>query len=314
MVDAIVSTGANIVDQDFFEALGFRHYVAEERLKSGLFDDELRQQNIDRIYDTLIDEDQLRICDETVTQVANQLEPRPYSSREFIGEMGRWLTQNGHERAESIVLEAFRRDVPIFVPAFSDCSAGFGLIAHQAAREEGPSVSIDSVRDFHELSKLKIHSGDTGLLMIGGGVPKNFAQDIVVAADILGHEASDAQICHPGDGGGRAGRGAVRFDAQGSLQLGQSRYGSRANGLQRSDFGRALDRRLCVPQGRLEKPPAQALEPSSLRHQRLIAATIQFHEKRREFRNGIWKRLAFRDKLKGAFSRNAGLSFPNCPR
>ncbi len=190
MVDAIVSTGANIVDQDFFEALGFRHYVAEERLKSGLFDDELRQQNIDRIYDTLINEDELRICDETVTQVANQLEPRPYSSREFIGEMGRWLTQNGRERAESIVLEAFRRDVPIFVPAFSDCSAGFGLIAHQAAREEGPSVSIDSVRDFHELSKLKIHAGDTGLLMIGGGVPKNFAQDIVVAADILGHEAS----------------------------------------------------------------------------------------------------------------------------
>jgi deoxyhypusine synthase len=76
--------------------------------------------------------------------------------------MGRWLTQNGHERAESIVLEAFRREVPIFVPAFSDCSAGFGLIAHQAAREDAPHLTIDSVKDFHELSKLKIHSGDTG--------------------------------------------------------------------------------------------------------------------------------------------------------
>lgn len=190
MVDAIVSTGANIVDQDFFEALGFRHYVGEERLKSGLFDEELRQLNIDRIYDTLIDEDQLRICDDTITEIANQLEPRPYSSREFVAEMGRWLTRNGHEDRESIVLEAYRRDVPIFVPAFSDCSAGFGLIAHQAAREDAPQLSIDSVRDFHELSKLKIHSGDTGLLMIGGGVPKNFAQDVVVAADILGHEAA----------------------------------------------------------------------------------------------------------------------------
>lgn len=190
MVDAIVSTGANIVDQDFFEALGFRHYVANEQLKSGLYDQELRQLSIDRIYDTLIDEDELRVCDDTITQVANQLESRPYSSREFIGEMGRWLTQNGHEEAESIVLEAYKRDVPIFVPAFSDCSAGFGLIAHQAAREEGAYLTIDSVRDFHELSKLKIHCGDTGLLMIGGGVPKNFAQDIVVAADILGHEAA----------------------------------------------------------------------------------------------------------------------------
>ena len=190
MVDAIVSTGANIVDQDFFEALGFQHYVAAERLKSGLFDDELRQLNIDRIYDTLIDEDELRVCDETITQIADQLEPRPYSSREFIAEMGRWLLQNGHEHAESIVLEAYRRDLPIFVPAFSDCSAGFGLVAHQAARDDAPHLSIDSVRDFHELSKLKIHAGDTGLLMIGGGVPKNFAQDVVVAADILGHEAA----------------------------------------------------------------------------------------------------------------------------
>lgn len=190
MVDAIVSTGANIVDQDFFEALEFRHYLGEDRLKSGLFDDELRQLNIDRIYDTLIDEEELRICDDTITKIADQLEPRPYSSREFIGQMGRWLTENSYENSESIVLEAYRRDVPIFVPAFSDCSAGFGLIAHQAAREDVPHLSIDSVRDFHELSQLKIASGETGLFMIGGGVPKNFAQDIVVAADILGHEAS----------------------------------------------------------------------------------------------------------------------------
>ena len=92
MVDAIVSTGANIVDQDFFEALGFRHYIAQERLKAGLDDDRLRELAIDRIYDTLIDEDELRICDETVKQIADSLPPRPYSSREFIDEMGRYLT------------------------------------------------------------------------------------------------------------------------------------------------------------------------------------------------------------------------------
>src|SRR5213595_3809474 len=71
MVDAIVSTGANIVDQDFFEALGFRHYVATEELKSGMFDGMLREHAIDRIYDTLIDEDELRICDETVKRIAD---------------------------------------------------------------------------------------------------------------------------------------------------------------------------------------------------------------------------------------------------
>ncbi|OFW24275.1 MAG: deoxyhypusine synthase [Acidobacteria bacterium RIFCSPLOWO2_02_FULL_59_13] len=189
MVDAIVSTGANIVDQDFFEALGFRHYLADERLKAGLDDDALLQLHIDRIYDTLIDEDELRICDDTVRKIADGLAPRPYSSREFIVEMGAHLERNGCKTKDSIVLEAYRKQVPIFCPAFSDCSAGFGLIAHQSSREDRPKVSIDSVKDFLELTHWKVKSHETGLFMIGGGVPKNFAQDVVVAADVLGAEA-----------------------------------------------------------------------------------------------------------------------------
>ena len=88
----------------------------------------------------------------------------------------------------SFVLSAYRKGVPIFCPAFSDCSAGFGLVIHQT-KNPGHYVSIDSVADFRELTELKIACGETGLLMVGGGVPKNFAQDIVVAADLLGKEA-----------------------------------------------------------------------------------------------------------------------------
>ncbi len=189
MVDAIVSTGANIVDMDFFEALGFRHYIADERLKSGLDDEELRSLQIDRIYDTLIDEEELRICDETIHKIADELEPRPYSSREFISEMGAYLERTGAKVQDSVVLEAYRKHVPIVVPAFSDCSAGFGLVAHQASRGDRPKVSIDSVKDFLELTQWKTKNRETGLFMVGGGVPKNFAQDIVVAADILGEDA-----------------------------------------------------------------------------------------------------------------------------
>ncbi len=190
MVDAIVSTGANIVDQDFFEALGYRHYVAGEELKYGAHDDELRELAIDRIYDTLIDEDELRECDDTIQRIADSLEPGVYSSRQFIEKMGEYLEDKGCT-VDSIVLEARRKGVPIFVPAFSDCSAGFGLVAHQAAKSAvNEMVTIDSVRDFHELTKIKIEAGTTGLFMIGGGVPKNFAQDVVVAADILGADAS----------------------------------------------------------------------------------------------------------------------------
>jgi deoxyhypusine synthase len=193
MVDAIVSTGANIVDQDFFEALGFKHYIATDQYKYGNEDATLRELKIDRIYDTFIDEDELRICDDTIEQITNSLDPRPYSSREFIREMGAWLQRNGKTPAaggvDSIIFAAYEKQVPIFVPAFSDCSAGFGLVAHQHARQGLPVVSIDSAKDFYELTKLKIANPVTGLLMVCGGVPKNFAQDIVVSAEILGSDA-----------------------------------------------------------------------------------------------------------------------------
>ena len=180
MVDIIVSSGDLIVDQDFFEALGFKHYVGDVAAD----DEELRKNHIDRIYDTYIDEDELRVCDETIAKIADSLEPRPYSSREFIKEMGRYLDRNAKNR-ESVVLEAYKKNVPIFVPAFSDCSAGFGFVMHQTKNPQ-KHVSIDSAKDFLELTKLKIAAGNTGLFMIGGGVPKNFAQDTVVAAEVLG--------------------------------------------------------------------------------------------------------------------------------
>ena len=188
MVDAIVSTGANMVDQDFFEALGYKHYVAPDEFKSGTRDGELRELMIDRIYDTFINEEELRVCDETTQRIFDELEPRPCSSRELLREFGAYLERNGGpQTADSIIFEAYKRDVPIFVPAFSDCSAGFGIVAHQHARLASgqPHVSFDSGKDFYELTQLKLKAKDTGLFMIGGGVPKNFAQDIVVAAEIL---------------------------------------------------------------------------------------------------------------------------------
>jgi deoxyhypusine synthase len=182
MVDAIVATGATIVDMDFFEALGFRHYRG-----TPISDDKrLRELYIDRIYDTYIDEEQLQVCDNTVQEIADGLERRPYSSREFIRKMGKYLKTNA-KKEDSLVLAAYERDVPIFCPAFSDSSAGFGLVKHQVQNPDA-HVSIDSVKDFRELTEIKIQSPVSGLFMIGGGVPKNFAQDTVICAEVLGHE------------------------------------------------------------------------------------------------------------------------------
>jgi len=187
MVDAIVSTGANIVDQDFFEGLGFKHYMAPGSPEAPPVDDPtLRDLMIDRIYDTYIDEEQLRACDDTTKKIFDTLEPGAYSSRELIDTMGAYLAKN-HPNNRSIVRTAHDRRVPIFVPAFSDCSAGFGIVLHQVERlRTGKGqVSFDSGKDFRELTQLKLAVKDTGLLMLGGGVPKNFAQDIVVAAELL---------------------------------------------------------------------------------------------------------------------------------
>ncbi|KPK44939.1 MAG: deoxyhypusine synthase [Phycisphaerae bacterium SG8_4] len=183
MVDAIVATGATIVDMDFFEALGFKHYKGSPHVD----DRQLRELYIDRIYDTFIDEEQLQICDTTIKEIADSLTPRAYSSREFIREMGKYLTENA-QKPDSLVQTAFENDVPIFCPAFSDSSAGFGLVKHQDQNRDS-HVCIDSVKDFRELTQIKMKSPVSGLFMIGGGVPKNFAQDTVICAEVLGEPA-----------------------------------------------------------------------------------------------------------------------------
>jgi len=185
MVDGIIATGASIVDMDFFEGLGHKHYQALEIPD----DDTLRSLLIDRIYDTYIDEEELQHVDHTIFEIAETLEPKAYSSRAFIREMGKYLVEHG-KKENSLVKLAYEHDVPIFCPAFTDSSAGFGLVKHQvdSMKAGKPYLTIDSIADFRELTDIKIQAGVTGLLMIGGGVPKNFVQDTVVCAEILGHD------------------------------------------------------------------------------------------------------------------------------
>lgn len=185
MVDAVVSTGALMVDQDFFEALGFKHYLGTPFVD----DNVMRDLHIDRIYDTFIDEDELRICDDTTEKIFNSLEPRAYSSRELLWHFGKYLDENGGPKVDdSVIYAAYKNNVPLFVPAFSDCSAGFGIVVHQHNNPD-KHVSFDSGKDFLELTQIKLHNKETGIFMIGGGVPKNFTQDIVVAAEILTDDA-----------------------------------------------------------------------------------------------------------------------------
>ena len=182
MIDAIVATGASIIDMDFFEALGFKHYQGSQFQN----DSELRENYIDRIYDTYIDENELQMCDKIIGEIADSLEPKSYTSREFIKEIGKYLKSNAKKKG-SLIEMAYDNNVPIFCPAFTDSSAGFGLVLHQE-RNPKKHITIDSIREFRELTEIKIKSKGSGLFMIGGGVPKNFIQDTVICAELLGKE------------------------------------------------------------------------------------------------------------------------------
>jgi deoxyhypusine synthase len=118
--------------------------------------------------------------------------------------MGKYLKKNARKK-DSLVQACYEHHVPVFCPAFSDSSAGFGLVKHQWTHPE-KHVSIDSVKDFLELTKIKMAAKTSGLFMIGGGVPKNFIQDTVICAEVLGKDvpmhkyAIQVTVADPRDG------------------------------------------------------------------------------------------------------------------
>jgi len=181
IVDAVVSIGA-IPYQDFYQAKGYSHYKCSPRID----DLKLREFFIDRIYDTLVDENKFRETDAVIGKIAGELEPRGYSSREFMQILGSHCAKD----ESSILGTAYRFGVPIFVPALNDSSIGIGLTGlYVEGRKKGEDfMSIDPIRDNWELTQIKIHSEKTAVIYIGGGVPKNYIQQTEVIAETLGYD------------------------------------------------------------------------------------------------------------------------------
>src|SRR5512136_2472430 len=173
IVDGIVTIGA-IPYQDFYQARGYSHYKTSPRTD----DLKLRDLFIDRIYDTLVDENKFRETDAVIGRIAGKLEPRGYSSREFMQILGKECQKDEN----SILGNAYRYGVPIFVPALNDSSIGIGLTGLYVERRKANQdfMRIDPIRDNWELTQLKINSDKTGVIYIGGGVPKNYIQQTEV--------------------------------------------------------------------------------------------------------------------------------------
>lgn len=180
LVDVVVSTGA-ILYQDYYAAKGGIHSTGNPEAD----DAQLRELLIDRIYDTYVDEEKFQEFDTSIARFADTLEPRNYSSREFI-----WRLSETIQDENSILVTARKKGVPIFCPAINDSSIGIGLTEHYyVARKTGrPKIAIDSIRDNYELTQIVVKSKRTSAFYVAGGVPKNYINDSVVMSYIFGRE------------------------------------------------------------------------------------------------------------------------------
>ncbi|HVP78945.1 MAG TPA: deoxyhypusine synthase family protein [Thermodesulfobacteriota bacterium] len=176
LIDVMVSTGANIF-HDLFENFGYRHYVGVEEGN----DDDLRRDRIVRVYDALMDDDEINRVIHLLSNLPAKLKERVTSSRQYLEVLGSTLKDEG-----SILRTAFRHGIPIFIPALSDSSIGIGLtFLHLQKKVSSEGFVIDQIRDSFEIAQIKKMASITGAIYIGGGVPKNYIQQLGPVSDLL---------------------------------------------------------------------------------------------------------------------------------
>ncbi|MBI2833604.1 MAG: deoxyhypusine synthase family protein [Acidobacteria bacterium] len=176
LVDCVVSTGANLY-HDLHESRGRRHYIGNPRAD----DAALAAEHIDRVYDTYADEEEFIANDSWIADFALTLEPRAYTTREFLYHLGGHLWEETH--ADGILTAAHRARVPVFCPAIADSSIGMGL--SQARHRDAACGVADVIGDIVESSNLVIRAQRTASIVLGGGTPKNFINQASVEAEFF---------------------------------------------------------------------------------------------------------------------------------
>jgi deoxyhypusine synthase len=165
-IDVLVSTGANI-SEDIFEAMGHTYYQGTWMAN----DEELLEAKIDRFYDVYADEYDYRELEALIKTFAGTLDPeRPYSTREFLNLFGRYQWDKG---IKSITATAWKHGVPIYSPGLID--SGYG-VALSLLKREGKFIRLDQTQDMEELGQIAERTDRTGVVYIGGGVPKDTIQ------------------------------------------------------------------------------------------------------------------------------------------
>jgi len=174
-VDVLVSTGANI-SEDLLEAIGYGYYQGTWLAN----DEELLRLKIDRFYDVYADEYQYRKLEDLILKFASGLDDKlVYSTREFLWLFGEYQSKKG---IRSITAAAYERKVPVYSPGLID--SGYG-VALSLLKRKGKLIRLDQTKDMEELAKIAEKTRRTGVVYLGGGVPKDTIQLATVIKSLV---------------------------------------------------------------------------------------------------------------------------------
>jgi deoxyhypusine synthase len=192
LVHAIVSTGA-LMAHGLSEAVGLVHYRHDPRMS----DEELFEKGYNRVYDTLEMESNLNYVEEFAAKAMDTLgEERELSSEIVCRALGKVLAEHGQT---GVLRSAYDKGVPVYVPAFTDSELGLDLatwaMKRARPRLEDPNKVFQVLtlpyynpfQDLYSFAQFCLGAKKLGILTIGGGVPRNWAQEVGPFVDITNH-------------------------------------------------------------------------------------------------------------------------------
>ena len=174
LIDVLVSTGANIIHDLVDTVTNVGHYVGNPNMD----DNELYKMRINRIYDTLLPEGNYKIAEVALLEIIHEI----FESKEINILPSDLLKKVGEKlNKRSILAVAAKNNIPIFVPAFSDSEFALNLIKYSV--REGYKFNLDILGDVLKFADIIRKSREHGTLIVGGGVPRNWTQQIFPLLD-----------------------------------------------------------------------------------------------------------------------------------
>jgi deoxyhypusine synthase len=181
IVKAIVSTGA-LMAHGLVEATGRSHF----RYNAKMDDTELFEAGYNRVYDSLEPEINLDAVEEVVQHILHDWDDEEIvCSWKLNQRLGEYLVKNSKGRG--ILKSCYQKNVPVFVPAFTDSELGIDFALHTRLRRQAgrPLLRFDPFHDFEKFAGTMLATKKMGIFTVGGGVPRNWAQQFGVYAELL---------------------------------------------------------------------------------------------------------------------------------